>query len=71
MSKRNLTEFANINIEDNGELTNLNEVILEIQGFVDQFSTHAMSEYSLKLQGQKEAYLDVIEYLRKVAPSLD
>lgn len=44
----------------------VNDIIDELESFVEQFDTHAMSEHALYKQGQKAAYKDVIEYLKRV-----
>lgn len=66
--KRNLEHLFGAHAGDDGlgELHNLGHVIDELQEFVGQFSTHAMSDEALRLMGQKEAYQDVIQYLKRV-----
>ena len=68
MSDRNLNSYCGSSVEDDGDLTNLHDVIDELEGFVEQFSTHAMSDEALVLRGNLEAYQDVIDYLSRVAP---
>lgn len=68
MSKQNLNEYAGCRVEDDGELTNLHDVIEELEDFIGQFSTHAMSDEALVLIGKLAAYQDVVDYLSRVAP---
>ena len=63
---RDLDHLCGVFVSDNGELQDLEELIEELEPFVEQFSTHAMSDYALYLQGQKDAYQDVLKYLKRV-----
>ena len=71
MSKRDLTSYYGTYVEDNGELSSIPDIIEELTEFVEQFSTHAMSEHVLYLKGQLSAYQDVIDYLARVNPTRD
>ena len=70
MSEVNLKERTGWDIEDNGELSNLNNIIEDFEDFIDQFSTHSMNNSGAShLGGMKEAYLDVIDYLHRIKPT--
>ena len=47
--EHNLKNYCGVGIEDNHGLTNLYEVIDELEQFINQFSTHAMSDERLVL----------------------
>ena len=69
MSNMDLTNYTGHLVADDGELTDLNDVIGELSGFVEQFSTHAMNNSdSADLKGRLAAYQDVIDYLDRVKP---
>ena len=59
---------SEIGISDNGEseFRSLIEIINEIKKVRDGFSTSAMSEYVIYLQGYKECLDDVINYLERI-----
>ena len=42
------------------------EMIEALKEYSANFSTHAMSEYTMFLQGQKERLEDVIEWLERI-----
>ena len=65
---KNLEDLWGVGVGDDGEFTNLDDVIQELTKFTEQFSTHAMSDHVLTLKGREEAYLDVIDYLKRVSP---
>ena len=57
-----------INISDNdGNLRDIDEVILQLKGLHKNFSTHAMSDYELYKKGQRDGINKVLEYLIRVA----
>lgn len=68
MSEYNLNNYHGVNISDDGEFSNLHDVIDELTEFLEQFDTHAMSDEALVLRGKAEAYLDVIDYLTRISP---
>lgn len=51
-----------------GELRNISEIISELEEIEGNFSTDAMSDYALFLQGKAKAEMlnEIIQYLRKV-----
>ena len=64
----NLTKYCGVSVKDNGEFSSLDDIIEELTKFLNQFSTHAMSDHGLFLQGMEYAYQDVIDYLARVKP---
>lgn len=68
MSNVSLKPYCGHCVGDDGEFSSLPDIIEELEGFADQFSTHAMSDHGLFLKGKAEAYRDVIDYLSRVKP---
>ena len=66
-----LTNRHGAQVGDDGELSCLRDIIAELTDFINQFSTHAMSDHTLYLKGQKAAYEDCIAYLRRIAPTIN
>jgi hypothetical protein len=52
--------------DSRGRLRDMTAVIAELKEVRDNFSTHAMSEHTLFLQGKLEMLNEVIEYLEYV-----
>jgi len=48
-----------------GELRDIAEIISELEDIKANFSTHAMSDHQLFLEGKVEMLNEVIEYLRR------
>jgi len=65
--KENLKHLIGLQVADDGEMFCLKDIIDELEEFVDQFSTHAMSDHALYLKGEKAAYEDVVDYLKRLA----
>tara|TARA_R110002111_G_scaffold60608_1_gene101407 strand:- start:344 stop:556 length:213 start_codon:yes stop_codon:yes gene_type:complete len=61
-------EHTQYPIEDDGSFTNLKPLIEELEAFIGQYSTHAMSDYVLFLQGKLEGYKDTVKYLKAMSP---
>ena len=56
-----------INISDNeGTLRDVAEIIKSMELLHKNFSTHAMSDYKLYLEGQKDMLGDIIDYLKRI-----
>jgi len=56
-----------INISDNeGTLRNVEEIITTMKKLHDTFDTHAMSDYKIYLEGQKDMLSDIIDYLGRI-----
>ncbi|GEM_PF-1819368 len=54
-------------IRDNeGNLRDKDEIIAELTEVAANFSTHAMSDYALFLQGEKSALNKIIKYLKRI-----
>jgi hypothetical protein len=49
-----------------GDLRDINGMIAELEEIFSNFSTHAMSEHQLLLQGNAEMLNNVIQYMRRV-----
>jgi hypothetical protein len=49
-----------------GELRDMGGVVAELEEIQRNFSTHAMSDHQLFLQGKAEMLAEVIQYLRRV-----
>jgi len=49
-----------------GELRDIGGIIAELEEVQRSFSTHAMSDHQLFLQGKAEMLNEVIQYLRRV-----
>jgi hypothetical protein len=49
-----------------GDLRDIGEVIAELEEVQRNFSTHAMSEHQLFLNGKAEMLSEVIQYLRRI-----
>jgi len=49
-----------------GELRDMSGILSELEEVQRNFSTHAMSEHQLFLQGKAEMLSEVIQYLRRV-----
>lgn len=69
MHSKDLAEYCGYQVKDDGELSSLPDIIEELSEFMRQFSSHAMSDYKLFLQGKAEAYREVVDYLERVAPT--
>ncbi len=65
--RRDMKHLIGVQVADDGEMFCLKDIIDELEEFVDQFSTHAMSDHVLYLKGQKYAYDDVLDYLKRLA----
>ena len=65
----NMSDFCGVSVRGDTDSVNLDDVIEEMEEFIIKFSTHSMSDHLLFLRGKKEAYLDVIEYLKRVSPT--
>ena len=50
----------------NGNVRDIDAIVEELQHIHDNYSTHAMNERELWLQGGKEMLGEVIEYLKRV-----
>ena len=53
-------------VADNGELQEVGAIVGELEAFANEFSTHAMSDYQLYLSGKRDAYMNVVKYLKRV-----
>lgn len=51
---------------DNETCYNIYDIIKELEKFVAQYDTCAMNEHALYKQGKKAAYLDVVDYLKRI-----
>lgn len=59
-----LRHALNINISDNdGQLYSLDEIRDQLHWYYSQFSTFAMSDHALYLQGQRDMLMQVIAYI--------
>ena len=73
--KHDLTHLSGASVRDescqydNETCYNVSDIIQELEGFVSQYDTHAMSDHVLYKEGKKSAYLDVIEYLKRIRGS--
>jgi len=52
--------------DSSGTLRNITEIIAEVKLVKNNFSTHAMSDHALFLQGKLEMLNEVIEYLEYI-----
>lgn len=50
----------------NGNLRDIDAILVELREIHEQFSTHAMSDHALWLKGKKEMLSEIIEYLERV-----
>jgi len=50
----------------NGQVRDIDAILEELQGVLDNFSTHSMNESALFLQGQKSMLEIIIKYLKRV-----
>ena len=55
---------VDINITDNSAKEFSQELITQLENVYNKMSTHAMSEYTLILQGKKQMLGEVINYLK-------
>jgi hypothetical protein len=56
-----------INISDNdGTLRNLDEIIATMTKLHENFDTHAMSDYRIYREGQKDMLEEIISYLKRI-----
>jgi len=66
---KDLIDICDINIPDStGELRDIEEIIAQLANVHTGFSTHAMSDHALYLQGQKNMLGQVIDYLQYLLP---
>jgi len=55
------------NISDcEGELRDISNILSELKEIQQHFSTHAMSDHALFLQGKAEMLKEIIQYLQRV-----
>lgn len=59
-------EYGHAISDNEGELRDISGVIAELEEVQRNFSTHAMSDHQLFLQGKAEMLCEVIQYLRRV-----
>ena len=52
--------------DSDGNLRDIDSVITELERALSDFSTHAMSDRALYLQGKYDGLSEVIEYLKKI-----
>ena len=52
--------------DSEGDLRDISGIISELEEIERNFSTHAMSDHALFLQGQAAMLNEVIQYLRRV-----
>lgn len=70
--KHDLTHLSGTSVRDescqydNETCYNVSDIIQELEGFVSQYDTHAMNETAIYKQGKKDAYLDVLQYLKRI-----
>jgi len=62
----NMEHLIGLHVRDEHELFNLSDIIEELEDFIAQFSTHAMSDHALFLKGKYSAYKDVLDYLKRL-----
>lgn len=58
----------NISFPDTSAKEFADQLYNELCNFHDNFSTHAMSDHTIYLQGQKKMLSDIIDYLVKIKP---
>lgn len=56
----------NINIAEQGGFYNLVEITEELEGLLSRFSTQAMNNHTLFLQGKREMLVEILSYLDKI-----
>lgn len=61
-----LKDRCNINLSDNDAYEFSDELLTELKRELDVFSSHAMSDHTLFLQGQKDMLRQVVDYLTAV-----
>ena len=62
-----LSKYGYLISDSDGELRDISGIIAELKEVEANFSTHAMSDHALFLQGEKSALNKIIEYLERVA----
>ena len=69
MSSNDLSEYLGISVEDDGRLSNLSDVIEEMEDFISQFNSSAMSTHAKSFfEGQESAYKDCLAWLKRINP---
>lgn len=58
-------ERLNTSIQEGGGLYNLEEIIMNLKMFNEEYDTHSMNEGVLFLKGQKDMLEKIIVYLKK------
>lgn len=58
----------NISLPDTSAKEFADELLNNLSNLRDNFSTHAMSDRTIFLQGQKQMLTDIIDYLVKAKP---
>jgi len=61
-----LSKYGYAISDTGGELRDISEIVAELKEVEANFSTHAMSDFALFLQGEKFALNKIIEYLERV-----
>lgn len=61
-----LSEYGHAIGDSDGELRDIGGIIAELKEVLADFSTHAMSDHQLFLQGQRSALVKIIDYLERV-----
>lgn len=62
------TKDLNTSLPDTSAKEFADELYSELCNLNDNFSTHAMSDHTIFLQGQKKMLTDIIDYLVKAKP---
>lgn len=57
-----------VNISDNSAKEFSEQFLEQLEVWYEKQDTHAMSDYTMYLQGKKDMLFDVIEYLKQIKP---
>jgi hypothetical protein len=58
--------YGHLISDNSGDLRDISGIIFELEEIEGDFETHAMSDYTLYLQGKKDMLNEVIQYLKRI-----
>ncbi len=61
-----LSKYGHAISDCDGQLRDITSIVADLKEVNSNFSTHAMSDHKLYLQGQKDVLVEIIKFLERV-----